>query len=113
MRDGVLFRRGELGVGLAELRQEEDRVVAEAAGPLRGKEDLAGAFAAGDDLPAIRPQAGDDADELRRAAARRNVLQVCKQIVDALGIGVFVAVAGGIDARCAVHERSFFRSEEM
>ena len=97
--DGVLFLRAEFGIGLLKFRQIKHGVISKAPLSLRCKQDLSGALAARDDLPAIRPEAGDDADELRRAAARRNILQVCKQIADALGIGVFVAVAGGIDAR--------------
>jgi len=85
-----------------KFRQIKHGVISKAPLSLRCKQDLSGAFAACGDLPAIRPEAGDDADELCCALLRRNILQITEQILDTLCIGVFMTVAGGIDARRTV-----------
>ena len=100
--NGVFLLRRKLGIGLFKLRQVKYRVVAEAAHALGREQNLSGAFAARDDPPAVRPEAGNDADEFRRAPLRRNVLQIFKQIGNALRVGAFMAVAGGVHARRAV-----------
>ena len=55
-----------------------------------------------DDLPAVRPEARDHADKLRRPLLVRHVLHIFQQVFHPLRIRIFVSVARGIDARRAV-----------
>ena len=111
--------RGEmqLGQGPAQLRQEEDRVVAETARPPglvhdpagehpRVQAHLAGFHPGGEGEPSRRrdgPGEGDHAPEARRTPLRGDVPELAQQLGVVVRVGAARArPAGGVDARCPV-----------
>src|SRR5207248_8559888 len=69
MADAVLLRRRKLGRGLAERRQQEQRVVTEAVGAARRARDLTAPDAFGNQWPRVLGRAHEDhqAAVIRRA----------------------------------------------
>ena len=100
MADGVFLLRRQLGKGLAQLRHEKHRVIAEAVVPLGGVGNGAEAVPGGVQPVPIGEAADDGRVEMGGAGpGTPEILQ--QQAIPGL-VAVHAAVAGGIDARCAV-----------
>ena len=96
-----LLLRSQLGVGLAQLRQEEDRVVAKAACALGGEGDSPRADALRLNGIPVGEHAGDGAGEVGGAAGSSPQVGQ-QQAVTARVVQLRAAVAGGVDPRRAV-----------
>ena len=100
MADGVLFLGSHLGKGLAQLGNEEHRVVPEAPVAHGGVGNGAVAIALRRQLRAVGKNAHHGGVEV--GSTGHGATHILQQQAIAGGIIVQAAVAGGIDPRCAV-----------
>ena len=99
MADAVLDGGGELGHGAAELGEEEDGVVAEAAGTGGLEGDEAGAEAGGGLEEAVGMGEGDGAAEAGGAGGPGDAGELLEEQAVAVGVGeAGSGVAGGVEA---------------
>ena len=100
MADGVFLLRRQLGKGLAQLRHEKHRVIAEAVVPLgcigNGAEAISGGV-----QPVPIGKAADDGG-VEMGGAGPSTPEILQQQAIAGLVTVHAAVSGGIDARCAI-----------
>ena len=102
MAYGILLRLGELGHGLAQFRDEEDGVIAEAVVPEGCPDDGATALAGEQLYGKTGPDDGDDAAEAGAQGFIGDGHEFFQEQGDVLGVGgVVTGETGGADARLA------------